>query len=202
LLGNDHLKFGGGAKQKSDYLIFFIDWLIYWLVLNTNPSNISAITWCEQITNFYFLFSFLKFYQILVENCKGSQLNFTDLLHICDSFLLIVREWPFKIWWWWGHFFQIFCRQATVKNIIYWLVLNTNPSNISAITWCEQITNFYFLFSFLKFYQILVENCKDLFFLCIFQVKIFFTGLREKKFNCQFLLECFWISVSKISKLI
>jgi hypothetical protein len=58
----------------------------------------------------------------------SSQLNSTDLLHICDSFLLIVREWPFKIWWWWGHFFQIFCRQATVKNILTWKMHKKNKS--------------------------------------------------------------------------
>ena len=81
------------TKQKSDYLIFFINWLIYWLVLNTNPSNISAITWCEQITNFYFLFSFLKFYQILVENCK-------DLFFLCifQVKIFFTVAWRQKIW--------------------------------------------------------------------------------------------------------
>ena len=75
------------TKQKSDYLIFFIDWLIYWLVLNTNPSNISAIMWCEQIFIFYFpSLNFTKF-------CK-------DLFFLCifQVKIFFTVAWRQKIW--------------------------------------------------------------------------------------------------------
>jgi hypothetical protein len=63
------------TKQKSDYLIFLIDWLIYWLVLNANPSNISAISWREQILFFIFL------PQILPNSCWKLQ-GLTFFMHL------------------------------------------------------------------------------------------------------------------------